>query len=80
MNRTILEKAKCMRAHADLPKSLLAEAASTACYVYRGHIGGTPQDVVLWRKWGGPLGPECADWLAPCPGPLPLAEPGHVQW
>ena len=43
-------------------------------------IGGTPQDVVLGRKWGGPLGAECADWLAPCPGPLPLAEPGHVQW
>ena len=34
MNRTILEKAKCMCAHADLPKSLWAEAASTACYVY----------------------------------------------
>ena len=34
LNRTILEKAKCMCAHADLPKSLWAEAASTACYVY----------------------------------------------
>ena len=34
MNRTIVEKAKCMCAHADLPKSLWAEAASTACYVY----------------------------------------------
>ena len=34
MNRTILEKAKCMCVHADLPKSLWAEAASTACYVY----------------------------------------------
>ena len=34
MNKTILEKAKCMCAHADLPKSLWAEAASTACYVY----------------------------------------------
>ena len=34
MNRTILEKAKCMCAHADLLKSLWAEAASTACYVY----------------------------------------------
>ena len=33
-NRTILEKAKCMCAHADLPKSLRAEAASTACYMY----------------------------------------------
>ena len=31
MNRTILEKAKCMCVHADLPKSLWAEAASTAC-------------------------------------------------
>ena len=34
MNRTILEKAKCMCAHADLPKSCWAEAANTACYVY----------------------------------------------
>ena len=34
MNRTILEKAKCMCALADLPKSLWAEAASTACYMY----------------------------------------------
>ena len=34
MDRTILEKAKCMCAHADLAKSLWAEAASTACYVY----------------------------------------------
>ena len=34
MNRTILENTKCMCAHADLPKSLWAEAASTACYVY----------------------------------------------
>ena len=34
MNRTILEKAKCMCAHADLPISLWAEATSTACYVY----------------------------------------------
>ena len=34
MNRTILEKAKCMCAHAGLPHSLWAEAASTATYVY----------------------------------------------
>ena len=33
MNRTILEKAKCMCVHAGLPKSLWAEAASTACYI-----------------------------------------------
>ena len=41
MNRTILEKAKCMCAHADLPKSLWAEAASTACYVYN-HLPNAP--------------------------------------
>ena len=41
MNRTILEKAKCMCAHADLPKSLWAEAASTACYVYN-RLPNTP--------------------------------------
>ena len=34
MTRTILVKAKCMCAHADLPRSLWAEAASTAAYVY----------------------------------------------
>ena len=34
MNRTILEKAKCMCAHAGLPCSLWAEAASTATYMY----------------------------------------------
>ena len=34
MNRTILEKAKCMCAHAGLPRSLWAEAASTETYVY----------------------------------------------
>ena len=41
MNRTILEKVKCMCVHADLPKSLWAEAASTACYVYN-HIPNAP--------------------------------------
>ena len=34
MNRTILEKAKCMCAYASLPYSLWAEAASTATYIY----------------------------------------------
>ena len=34
MNRTILEKAKCMCVHAGLPYSLWAEAASTATYIY----------------------------------------------
>ena len=34
MNRTILEKAKCMCVHAGLPYSLWAEAANTATYVY----------------------------------------------
>ena len=41
MNRTILEKAKCMCAHADVPKSLWTEAASTACYVYN-HLLNAP--------------------------------------
>ena len=41
MNWTILEKAKCMCVHADLPKSLWAEAASTACYVYN-HLPNAP--------------------------------------
>ena len=34
MNRTILEKAKCMCAHAQLPRSLWAEAVGMATYVY----------------------------------------------
>ena len=34
MNRTILEKAKCMCVHAGLPYSLWAEAANTATYIY----------------------------------------------
>ena len=34
MNRTILEKAKCMCAHTGLLRSLWAEAASTATFVY----------------------------------------------
>ena len=34
MTRTILEKAKWMCAHANVPRSLWAEAASAACYVY----------------------------------------------
>ena len=34
MYTTILEKAKCMCAHADVPRSFWAEAASTACYVH----------------------------------------------
>ena len=41
MNRTILEKAKCMCAHAGLPYSLWAEAASTATYIYN-HLPNAP--------------------------------------
>ena len=41
INRTILEKAKCMCAHADVPRSLWAEAASTAAYVYN-RLPNTP--------------------------------------
>ena len=41
MNLTILEKAKCMCAHADVPRSLWAEAASRACYVYN-HLPNAP--------------------------------------
>ena len=33
MNRTILEKVRCMLSHSKLPKSFWAEAASTACFV-----------------------------------------------
>ena len=55
MNRTILEKAKCMCAHAGLPRSLWAEAASTATYVYNRLpnaplIGKSPHEVWYNRK------------------------------
>ena len=33
MNRTIMEKVRCMLANANLPKSFWAEAASFACYL-----------------------------------------------
>ena len=55
MNRTILEKAKCMCAHTDVPRSLWAEAASTAAYVYN-HLpnaplkGKSPYEVWYSRK------------------------------
>ena len=60
-------------------KSCIDENTETDS-THASSIGGTPQGVVLWTKWGGPLSAECGDWLALCPGPLPLAEPGHVQW
>ena len=55
MNRTILEKAKCMCAHADVPRALWAEAASTACYVYNclpnaPLKGKSPHEVWYSRK------------------------------
>ena len=55
MNRTILEKAKCMCAHADVPRSLWAEAASTAAYVYNRLPnaplkGKSPHEVWYSRK------------------------------
>ena len=33
MNRTILEKVRCMLSNSKMPKSFWAEAASTACYI-----------------------------------------------
>ena len=55
MNRTILEKAKCMCAHAGLPFSLWAEAASTATYVYNRlpnapRKGKDPHEIWYYRK------------------------------
>ena len=45
----------------------------------RSSIGGTPQGVVLCTQRGGLLGAVGWDWLAQCPGPGSLAEPGHVE-
>jgi hypothetical protein len=53
MNRTILEKVRCMLSNSKMPKSFWAEAASTACYI----INRSPS-VALERKtpmevWNG---------------------------
>ena len=51
INRTILEKAKCMCAHAELPRSFWAEAASTATYVYN-RLPNTPlKGKSLYEVW-----------------------------
>ena len=55
MNSTIFEKAKCMCAHADVPRSLWAEAASTAAYMYNRLPnaplkGKSPHEVCYSRK------------------------------
>ncbi|KAG8472960.1 hypothetical protein CXB51_035039 [Gossypium anomalum] len=55
MNRTIMEKVRCMLSNANLPKSFWAEAASTACFLINRSPSvaiekKTPQEV-----WSGNL-------------------------
>ena len=51
MNRTILEKAKCMCTHAELPRSLWAEAARTATYVYNRLPNAPLKDKSPYEVW-----------------------------
>ncbi|KAG8501537.1 hypothetical protein CXB51_004025 [Gossypium anomalum] len=53
MNRTIMEKVRCMLSNANLPKSFWAEAASTACFLINRSLSvaiekKTPQEI-----WSG---------------------------
>ena len=55
MNRTLMKKVKCMLSNAQLPKSFLVEAESTACYLINHSPSvatekKTPQDI-----WSGIL-------------------------
>ncbi|KAK3038599.1 hypothetical protein RJ639_027262 [Escallonia herrerae] len=45
MNRTLLERARCMRLNADLPKSFWAEVVNTACYL----INRSPSSAINHR-------------------------------
>ncbi|KAK8938897.1 hypothetical protein KSP39_PZI010824 [Platanthera zijinensis] len=54
MNRTLLERARCMRLFADLPRSFWAEAINTACYLVNRSPSmslnlKSPQEVWLGR-------------------------------
>ena len=53
MNRTLLERARCMRLNAELPKNFWAEAVNTACYI----INRSPSSAIDFKipeeVWSG---------------------------
>ncbi|KAK2998642.1 hypothetical protein RJ639_023717 [Escallonia herrerae] len=53
MNRTLLERARCMRLNADLPKSFWAEAVNTACYLINCSPSSAINHRVPEEVWSG---------------------------
>ncbi|KAG8490261.1 hypothetical protein CXB51_016079 [Gossypium anomalum] len=53
MNRTIIEKVRCMLSNANLPKSFWAEAASTACFLINRSLSVTIEKKTPQEVWSG---------------------------
>ena len=53
MNRTLMEKVKCMLSNAQLPKSFWAEATSTACYLINRSPSVAIEKKTLQEVWFG---------------------------
>ncbi|KAI3791603.1 hypothetical protein L2E82_05458 [Cichorium intybus] len=53
MNRTIMEKVRCMLSNSKLPKSFWAEAASTACYVINRSLSRAIEKKTPYELWSG---------------------------
>ncbi|KAK2997449.1 hypothetical protein RJ639_025454 [Escallonia herrerae] len=53
MNKTLLERARCMRLNADLPKSFWAEAVNTACYLINRSPSSAINHRVPEEVWSG---------------------------
>ncbi|KAJ9537531.1 hypothetical protein OSB04_030264 [Centaurea solstitialis] len=53
MNRTILEKVRCMLSNSKMPKSFWAEAASTACYLINRSPSVTLDKKTPMEVWNG---------------------------
>jgi hypothetical protein len=53
MNRTLLEKARCMRLSAELPKSFWAEAVNYACFITNRSLAAGIDFKVLEEVWSG---------------------------
>ena len=56
MNKTIMEKVRCMLSNAKLPKSFWAEAASTACYLINRSPSTTIEKKTPLEVWSGTPG------------------------
>lgn len=53
MNRTLLERARCMRLNADLPKKFWAEAVNTACYLINRSPSAGIDHKIPEEVWSG---------------------------